>query len=191
MHVLAKIYQNPLLTDQDLQRIYEAHQLVQIQKGDFLSTKGKISSAYYVVASGLIRSYVYDLDGNEITTDFIKANELAIDVVSLFTQVPAVEYIQAETDAVCYKINLQHFQGLYHSIAGLSEWGRAWMSENLFKQKLRSISMITESASTRYEQLMNLHPEVIQQAPLKHIASYLGITDTSLSRIRKEQFLIK
>ena len=50
----------------------------------------------------------------------------------------------------------------------------------------RSLSMITDSAQKRYLDLLANHPQILQEAPLKHVASYLGITDTSLSRIRKE-----
>jgi len=52
--------------------------------------------------------------------------------------------------------------------------------------KTRTLSIITETAEDRYEQLLKTNPEIFKHAPLKNIASYLGITDTSLSRIRKE-----
>lgn len=186
MSVLEVIYQNPLLTAQDLQTIVQAHQKVRFKKGDFFLKEGQVSNAYHCVELGLIRSYVYDFNGNDITTGFIGKDEIAIDVVSLFHQKPTVEYFQALTDGECYKISLNDFQELYHSIKGLNEWGRAWMSESLFDLKQRTISMITDSASERYQALQSQHPQILQLAPLKHIASYLGITDTSLSRIRKE-----
>jgi len=186
MQTLKTIYQNPLLTPQDLQSIYEAHKEVHFSKGEFLLQKGQVANKYFCVEEGLIRSFVYDYDGEDITTGFIGQNEIAIDVVSLFHQVPTIEYFQALTDCVCFAIDLETFQSLYHSIKGLNEWGRGWMSSSLFALKQRTLSMITDSASDRYLQLQVQHPQIVQQAPLKHIASYLGITDTSLSRIRKE-----
>jgi CRP-like cAMP-binding protein len=129
---------------------------------------------------------VYDYNGNEITTGFIGKNELVIDVVSLFNQVPSIEYFQALTDCECYLIDFEDFQKLYHSIKGFNEWGRSWMSASLFELKQRSLTMITDSATDRYRSLSKQHPQLLLQAPLKYIASYLGITDTSLSRIRKE-----
>ncbi|CAN5362663.1 hypothetical protein BH23BAC3_BH23BAC3_13890 [soil metagenome] len=83
-------------------------------------------------------------------------------------------------------MSFENFQRLFQNTDGFSEWGRTWMSGALFSSKQRSLSMITESATERYLTLQKEHPEIIQQAPLKYIASYLGITDTSLSRIRKE-----
>jgi CRP-like cAMP-binding protein len=186
MTALQTVYQHPLLKPQELQVICEAHQKVKFQKGDFLLKKGEVANVYYCISNGLIRSYVYDYNGNDITTGFIGENELAIDVVSLFRRIPTVEYFQALTDIDCYVIDLETFQELYHTIKGLNEWGRAWMSESLFQLKQRTISMISDSASERYKSLQRQHPQILQQAPLKFIASYLGITDTSLSRIRKE-----
>jgi CRP-like cAMP-binding protein len=185
MTALETLYKNPLLNAHDLQIIFEAHEIITFRKGDFILKKGKIPHAYYCVEQGLVRSYVYDYNGNDVTTGFIGENEIAIDVISLFHQIPTEEYFQALTDCECYMIDLTRFQELYHSIKGLNEWGRAWMSENSFELKQRIISMLTESASERYQKLESQHPQILQQAPLKYIASYLGITDTSLSRIRK------
>lgn len=186
MSTLASLYQHPLLTPSDLRVIIEAHKPVFFKKGDFLLQKGQVANAYFIVATGLVRSYVYDYNGNDITTGFIGQNEIAIDVVSLFNRVPSEEYLQALTDCTCFMIDLETFQCLYHSIKGLNEWGRAWMSGSLFELKQRTIAMITDSASERYQRLESQHPQILQQAPLKFIASYLGITDSSLSRIRKE-----
>jgi len=186
MQSLKSLYQHALLSDENLREIFDAHHKVTFSKGDFLLKKGQVANAYFCVENGLIRSYVYDYDGNDITTGFIGKNEIAIDVVSLFHRIPTVEYFQALTDCECYAIDLEKFQPLYHSIQGFNEWGRAWMSESLFQLKQRTISMITDSAAERYKRLQSQHPQILLQSPLKYIASYLGVTDTSLSRIRKE-----
>jgi CRP-like cAMP-binding protein len=186
MQTLQAIYQNPLLTKEELNTIFDAHTPVTFNKGDFLLKEGKVAKSYFCISEGMVRSYVYDFNGNDITTGFIGKNEIAIDVVSIFHQIPTVEYFQALTDCKCYVIDLDKFQLLYHTIKGFNEWGRAWMSKSLFDLKQRMISMITDSASDRYKTLQKQHPQILQQAPLKFIASYLGVTDTSLSRIRRE-----
>lgn len=185
-HTLETLYQHPLITHQEFQTIFEAHKKIKFNKGDFILKKGEVANAYFCIETGLVRSYVYDYHGNDITTGFIGQNDIAIDVVSLFNRLPTVEYFQALTPVECYVIDLEKFQVLYHSIKGFNEWGRGWMSESLFQLKQRTISMITDSASERYLRLQEQHSEIVQQSPLKYIASYLGITDTSLSRIRKE-----
>ena len=68
----------------------------------------------------------------------------------------------------------------------MREWGRAWFTFQLFTMKERSLGTITETAKNRYLKLMKDKPEILLNAPLKQIATFLGITDTSLSRIRKE-----
>jgi CRP-like cAMP-binding protein len=85
-----------------------------------------------------------------------------------------------------YEIYYDDFQELFHTIEGMREWGRMWFTFQLFQSRYQKIEMITETAKERYLKLLKEKPQIIQQAPLKQIATYLGITDTSLSRIRKE-----
>ena len=186
MEVLKYAYQHPLFESKDYDLITDAHQKIQKSKGKFLLEKGKVEDEYYIVESGLIRTYVYDYDGNEITTDFKGNNEVVIDVASIFPRVPSQEYIQCLTDCTLYRITYDDFQELFHQIPAMREWGRAWMSFELYQSKKRATEIITEPAAKRYLQLIKEKPQIIQQAPLKYIATYLGITDTSLSRIRKE-----
>ena len=181
-----KVYHHPLLTKEDLKTIRVAHTKVSFKKGAFLLREGQITNEYLIVESGLIRSFVRDYNGNDITTNFFSTNEIVIEVSSLFQRIPTHENIQALADCVCWKINFDDFQNLFHSIEGFSEWGRAWMAQSLFEFKQRSVTMITDSATERYRKLIEEKPLVLQNAPLKYIASYLGITDSSLSRIRKE-----
>lgn len=179
-------YHHPLFTSDDLQEIVSLHKKIILPKNEFLLKEGKTANAYYLVEKGLIRFYVHDFNGNEITTQFVCENEIVNEVSSLFQRVPSVQNIQAVTDTVIWKIDFNDFQHLYHTLESVREWGREWMSAQLFQSQQRSIEMITQSASSRYLQLMEHRPQVVQQAPLKQIASYLGIADTSLSRIRKE-----
>ncbi|MGY3055136.1 CRP-like cAMP-binding protein [Pedobacter sp. UYEF25] len=181
-----KIYNHPLFTSDDLQKISALHKKIILPKNDFLLEEGKTANAYYLVEKGLIRFYVNDFNGNEMTTQFICENEIANEVSSLFQRIPSVQNIQVVTNAIVWKIDFNDFQHLYHSMESVREWGREWMSAQLFQIQQRSIELITQSASARYLHLMAHRPQIIQQAPLKQIASYLGIADTSLSRIRKD-----
>jgi CRP-like cAMP-binding protein len=166
--------------------IFAAHQRVHFSKGDFLLQKGQIANEYYIMESGLVRTFLYDYEGNEITTGFVGDNELVIEVASLFQRVATPEYIQCLSDCSLWKIDYDTFQELFHQIPAFREWGRGWLAFELYQSKMRATEMITEPATKRYLHLMQGRPQIIQQAPLKYIASYLGITDTSLSRIRKE-----
>ncbi|MCY0970803.1 Crp/Fnr family transcriptional regulator [Chryseobacterium wangxinyae] len=176
----------PFFFEEELAEIFLAHEKVVFRKGDFILEEGKTANEYFILEKGLARSFVNDFNGNDVTTHFFVENEIIIEVSSLFQRIPTQENIVCITDCVCQKIDFDTFQNLYHKIQNLSEWGRAWMSNELFTYKQRSVEMFTLSATKRYLNLLEQKPHVIQFAPLKQIASYLGITDTSLSRIRKE-----
>lgn len=184
--LLKRAYQHELIQPQELSKIIDAHKKVIYKKGDFILKQGTIADGYMILENGLMRSFAYDYNGNDITTDFFGNYEIVIEVLSLFQRIPTTENIQALTDCECWKIDFDIFQELYHSIPGFSEWGRLWMTNSLFHFKQRSLEMVTISAKERYLQLIKEKPQVILQSPLKYIASYLGITDTSFSRIRKE-----
>jgi CRP-like cAMP-binding protein len=83
-------------------------------------------------------------------------------------------------------ITFEQLNHLFHSLPEFREFGRRILVRGYAALKARMLSMITDTAEERYEKLLQSNPEVFQHAALKHIASYLGITDTSLSRIRKE-----
>jgi CRP-like cAMP-binding protein len=184
--ILNQVYQHSLFSLQDLEDLLGAHNSIKMKKGDFLLQKEEIADEYYIIEEGLVRMFLYDFNGNDITTGFVGIGELAVEVVSLFQRVPSKEFFQCLTDTVLWKIEYKSFQELFHKIPALREWGRDWMALELFKSKTRATEMITQPAVKRYLHLMEEKPQVIKQAPLKFIASYLGITDTSLSRIRKE-----
>jgi CRP-like cAMP-binding protein len=183
------IYNHPLIKATDLQEIVDAHEKVEFTKGTFFLERGKIANEYAIIEEGLVRAYVYDFNGNEITTDFCGTSEIAIEVSSLFRRVPAKENMITLTPGIAWKIEYNRFQSLFHRIEGFREWGRAWMSEQLFNSKQSRIEMLTKNATERYKALILDKPDILRHAPIKHIASYLGITDTSLSRIRKEILL--
>lgn len=178
-------YNNPSIKKTDYKSIIGAHERVKFVKNEAVLSEGNVSNEYYLIEKGLFRSFIIDYKGNEITTEFFGPNDILIEVASLFLRIPSKESIQALTDCVVWKIDFNAFQQLYSTIGGFTEWGRAWMSNQLFMAKHRAVNMHTESASQRYMSLINEKPQIIKEVPLKYIASYLGITDTSLSRIRK------
>lgn len=155
-------------------------------KNDFLLKEGKVCTESYFVESGFLRSYVVDIDGNEVTTDFYGSNIFANDFLSFFKQIPSNENIQALADCTTWMINYEDLQICFHTIPEFREFGRMMLINNYSRLKERMLGMIQLTAEQRYEKLVSSHTEIFQNAPLKNIASYLGITDTSLSRIRKE-----
>ncbi len=186
LDIFQSIYQHPLFKENDLHVIAQAHKKVKLPKGSYIFKEGETANEYYLLEKGIVRAFVLDYNNNEITTELFTDNEIVIVPASLFQRQPSQETVQTITDCVLWKIDFQDFQNLFTSHPGFSEWGRLWFTFQLFSLKQKSLDMVTQTASNRYLKLLKDKPQLVQNTPLKHIASYLGITDTSLSRIRKE-----
>ncbi len=159
---------------------------VQYNKNNFLLQAGKICSTFLFLETGFARAYTYDAAGNEVTTAFYSPHSIVFEVASYFKRTPSKENIQTLTSCTGWAGSYDDFQILFHSIPAFREFGRANLVNGFIALKERMLAMINLTAEQRYANLMAARPEIIQHAPLKYIASYLGITDTSLSRIRKE-----
>ncbi len=157
-----------------------------ITKNDFLLNQGKIANDYIFLEKGFIRSFTYDIDGNEVTTNLHSSNAIVFDAASFIKRTPTNENIQALTDCTVWVLRYDTFQKLFHSIPEFREFGRENLVNGFVSFKERTLAMINLTAEQRYENLLKTKPELLQNVPLKYLASYLGITDTSLSRIRKE-----
>ncbi|MES2847482.1 MAG: Crp/Fnr family transcriptional regulator [Bacteroidota bacterium] len=157
-----------------------------IEKNNFLLTEGKICDNYIFLQSGFMRAFAHDTEGREVTTNFYSGGQVVFEVSSFFNRTRSKENIQALTDCEGWHINYEQLNGLFHSMPEFRDFGRSVLVKGFAALKNRMLNTITETAEQRYTQLLQANPEILQYAPLKHIASYLGITDTSLSRIRKE-----
>lgn len=155
-------------------------------KDDFLLKEGKICNEYHFLEAGYMRVYAYDTKGNDITTAFCFPNGVVFELFSFFKRVPSKENIQALTDCKSWYLSFDELQDVFHSMQQFREFGRTVLVNAYAGLKQRMLSMIQETAEERYVSLIKSNPDIFQYAPLKNIASYLGVTDTSLSRIRKE-----
>lgn len=184
--VLAVEFKPLLLDQQEFELIVYGYQKKTIAKGEFLIKANTVVQHYYLVESGFLRSFVIDLKGNEVTTNFYAKGSMVLEETSFFLKTHTKENVQAVEDTVVWQKDYATFQNHFNLSEKYREWGRAHLSKNFFVFKQRSLALLTETASKRYSDLLKQNPEIIKKASLKHIASFLGVTDTSLSRIRKE-----
>jgi len=182
---LKTIFKEQNFNEVDLEKILNQYQRIEFSKNDFLIKEDSIANYYYFIESGFARSYVIDLEGNDISTKFFSVSDIVIDWHSYFLKTKCRENIQAITACVAWKISFENFMKLF-SIEAFREVGRTRLVNNYFELKNHSVSIIADPAKERYLNLLKLKPDIVQNVPLKQIATYLGITDTSLSRIRKE-----
>ena len=185
-HFLIEVFKTSELSKEELKVILPYFKKVKFKKHEYLLKEGKISNNYWFIEEGFARSYVHDINGNDITTDFFSKTNIVIDWPSFFLRNPTRENIQALSHCICWQLDFESFQYLFHSIKNFREQGRTTLVGRYLALKNNKISMIADQAKTRYLNLLKEQPEIIQNVSLKHIATYLGITDTSLSRIRKE-----
>jgi CRP-like cAMP-binding protein len=159
----------------------------QIDKNQLLLKEGQVNNEYLILEEGCMRAYTYDVTGMEVTTAFYEAIEPVFEVASYFNRTPSRENIQALTYCKGWSISYEKLNYIFHAIPEFREFGRSILVKGFAGLKVRMLSMITETAEERYTGLLTAKPGIFQYAPLKYIASYLGVTDTSLSRIRKER----
>jgi len=175
------------LTNEMASQIAEQFQYREIEKSVLFLKQGRQSNEYLFLQSGYMRAWLSDVDGNEITTNLYSPGGVVFEVASFFQRIPAQENLEATTDCTGWALTFEQLNYLFHSTPEFREFGRAVLVKGFISFKMRTLSLINKTAEQRYAQLLETRSELFQHIPLKYIASYLGITDTSLSRIRKNQ----
>ena len=184
-HFLTQIFNEKNFSKEELERILGQYHPMEFAKNDYLIPLGSVANYYYFIEEGYARSYAIDLEGNDITTKFFGPKDLVIDWHSYFLKAPCREDIQAVSACKVWKISFTDFMKLFN-IEAFREVGRTRLVNNYFELKNHTVSVISDPAKDRYMNLLKAKPDIVQNVPLKQIATYLGVTDTSLSRIRKE-----
>jgi CRP-like cAMP-binding protein len=155
-------------------------------KHELLIEQDKISDHYYFLGNGYVRSHLYNWQGEDVTLQLISPGKMVCELPTFFKRKPAQASFQALTDCRVLSIAFDDLQQAFHSMPEFREFGRAMLVNAFAEMQQRNIALIQQTAEMRYADLLAKHPDLFQHFPLKYIASYLGITDTSLSRIRKE-----
>jgi CRP-like cAMP-binding protein len=176
---------NIMVGNHALEKIAEHFEQRTFAKNDFL-LKGGMNSGYFYLAEGFMRAFTYDTDGAEVTTYFYPQDRVVFEIASFFLHKPSTEYIQAVTNCQGYLASFDSINLLFHSVPEFREFARMMLVKEFVAYKQRTLAMINKSAEERYSELLTNNKEIFQHAQLKHIASFLGVTDTSLSRIRNE-----
>jgi signal-transduction protein with cAMP-binding, CBS, and nucleotidyltransferase domain len=155
----------------------------QFKKDEYLLQKDEICRNSYWIEKGALRKF-YLAGEKEISTELLFENDMAISMHSYTLQVASNEYIQALEDTIVSCTSYIQFQQLKKRFPELiqldlllTEYYALWLEERLF-------CFHTMDATTRYRLLLHEHPEMIQKVQLTYIASYLGISLETLSRIR-------
>lgn len=172
------------LNTQQLELIKSRSTELVLGKDDYFSEAGKIPRQVGFIAEGVIRGCYYNNKGEEITRCFISENSLVADYLNFEAGAYSSEYLQASTACRLIVFSKQSWEEFSHTIVGWDNIKSKMVQSCLF-QKSRKGPVISQNATTRYLEFLENYPSVINRVSLAHVASYLGVTQQSLSRIRK------
>lgn len=163
----------------------ECIEKISLKKGHILLHSNKIEDNIYFIKRGIVRAYSY-YDGNEITFWFGQEGHPVVSMNSYVNNQKGYEDIELLEDCQFYKIENSRLQDLYKKNIHIANWGRKLNGLALIEVEQRLISRLCKTASQRYQELLKDQPELLNRVKLGHIASYLGISQVSLSRIRAQ-----
>ncbi|WP_299176151.1 Crp/Fnr family transcriptional regulator [uncultured Chryseobacterium sp.] len=158
---------------------------VSLPKGHCLMEADKIVPHIYFIRKGIVRAYA-STASNDITFWFGSEGETVVSMKSYVENNPGYESIELLEDCDLYVLETESLRKLFNQDIHIANWGRKFAERELVKTEELIISRQFKTALERYTDLMKHKPALLQRVQLGHIASYLGITQVSLSRIRAE-----
>ncbi|MFC0426054.1 Crp/Fnr family transcriptional regulator [Chryseobacterium scophthalmum] len=180
--IIDTIYSLPQTSKESLvQHISE----VNYPKGLCLMEANKVIPYIYFLKKGIVRAYA-STENNDITFWFGTEGEPVVSMKSYVDEKPGYENIELLEDCEFYRLETEKLKNLYHEDIHIANWGRKFAERELVKTEELIISRQYKTALERYKDLLKEKPYLLQRVQLGHIASYLGITQVSLSRIRAE-----
>jgi CRP-like cAMP-binding protein len=155
----------------------------EMKKGEILLKAEKICNHIYYIEKGLARTF-YLKDGKDITDWISTEKNFSVSIVSFITRKPDRRSIELLEDSILWSIYYDDLQKLYSEYHEIERFGRLLVGMGLVQIQQRFDDLHFSSAQDRYKKLLNSNPTIIQRVPLGMIASYLGISQETLSRIR-------
>ncbi len=152
-------------------------------KGHILFKADKIETRIYFIKKGIARAYAYSGE-NQITFWFGKEGDPIVSMQNYVNKQKGYEDVELLEDSELYELKTEKLQNLFLENIQIANWGRKFSELELIRSEERLISLQFDTATQRYLALLKKYPSIIQRVQLAHIASYLGITQVSLSRIR-------
>ena len=157
-----------------------------LKKGDALLRQGDTVLYTYFVYSGCLRTYFIDQSGKEHTLQFGIKDWWISDYTALFSAGKAMMNVECIQDATLYRLSRKNMEQLYVDIPAFETFFRKKLERRMEAFHKRTLGNLALTAKERYLSFIQTYPSIEQQIKNYHIASYLGITTESLSRVRKE-----
>jgi CRP-like cAMP-binding protein len=163
-------------------RISEYLQVKEFKKKSHLLREGQTANYIYFIEQGLVKSF-YIKDGKEVNSWFMKENDFIVAVNSFFTRTASYEFIEAIEDTTVYLLSYNHLQSLYKEFIEFNKIGRIVTEKYYVLSEQRQFALRKQKAEERLAIFLETQPELAQRISRTDIASYLGISLETLSRI--------
>jgi CRP-like cAMP-binding protein len=174
------------ISDKELDETLPYFKEIKLKKGDIFVSQGKVCKKIGFIDSGMIRIFYLNHKAEETTYGFCNENCITTSFKSFITQTPSDLVLQAVEESVLLTIDYQNLQTLYEKYPIWQNIGRIITQSEFLNMEQYASVLSNESAKEKYLRLLRDQPTIIQKAKIEDIASYLGITRRTLSRIRKE-----
>jgi CRP-like cAMP-binding protein len=156
-----------------------------VKEGDILLKEGKIAKELFFICKGVLKIVTENEKGNRVTHFFLKENQFCTILNSFNNEVPSKESIEAACDTELIVFSKEKLLHLYNTISYLKDLIGNIIQQGLLDKIAIRNAYKGEDATTRYQKFLERQPDIALRVSLSDIASYLGITQQSLSRIRK------
>lgn len=156
-----------------------------IKKNELIAESGKVCQKVWFTSEGYFRFYHIDFKGNEITSDFYFAPSFITSYTSFITGSPSFVNVQAMNDMEVFEFSKKDLLNLYDQYPRIERLGRLIAEAIAITSEEHLFLLLNQTAEMRYRRLLEKNPKYVNTIPLQYIASYLGITQETLSRIRK------
>ena len=186
MHIkLLNYFSNimPLSAD-EIEAIDETMSVQLYKKGDLLLKENQVSSEAYFVLDGIVRQY-FLIDGDEKTTDFFVDEQWVVSLNNINPDKPSTHYLECCIDCTLLVGNSNKGEELFKKYPNLEFISRKLMEKVFTEQQEKMHAFTVNTPAVRYQNLLKSRPDLFQRVPQYQIASYIGVTPESLSRIRK------
>jgi len=169
----------------DLEKILNVFKLQKFKKNEFIVEEGKTSRYMGFVETGMFQYYVIK-DGEEKTNYVSIENTFFASVLSFISETPSLEYVKALVDGSISLISKTNLKMLLNEIPAFKDFYIGLLEATLCGIDASRYDLIVLTAEQRYEKMLTNEPHLLQQIPLQHLASMLGVTPRHLSRIRSK-----
>ncbi|WP_342644384.1 Crp/Fnr family transcriptional regulator [Mucilaginibacter sp. CSA2-8R] len=175
------------LSDRDFALINAAATTKHVRKKEFILKAGEICRSKLFINHGFLRTYRMDADGNEHILQFSPELSWTTEGESYANVLPSAYYIEALEDSEVLMWTKDNFDQLLAVIPALKAFSEQFIFDNLHASRNRLYKAISSSPEEKYEEFTQTFPGILQRVPLRMVASYLGVSLKTLTRIRQAQ----